>query len=457
MPAFRNPRAVLILAALTLFFLLPSVAGFYTDWLWFKEVGYEAVFSRRISVSFGVGTAVFLAAFLVLWTNITIALGSLTQPYVMFGATAQGQPVMFNRGQVRRIATVVASLAALVVALPASSQWLSFLEFQQAVPFGERDPIFGRDIGFYVFKLPVYDFARNTVLALVLLSLVMSAGIYILAGAAGLGSRGVSTSYSRARRHLALLTAALFIVMAAGAWISSWRRPWSRPAASSRARPTWTCTRACRSCASPWRCSSPERCSRCSTRSPGPLAAARRGRRCTCHLDRRGALRGGRPAVRGRAQRAGPRDAVHRTQHRRDPGGVRARSRWRSASSPATRSSTRADIDAQRARRSSNVRLWDHRPLLDTFGQIQEIRTYYDFVSVDNDRYMIDGEYRQMMLSARELNSDEPAEPHLDQRAPDLHPRLRPDPRSGQPGDARGTAGAVHQGHAAGLDRRPAA
>jgi len=53
-----------------------------------------------------------------------------------------------------------------------------------------------------------------------------------------------------------------------------------------------------------------------------------------------------------------------------------------------------------------NVRLWDHQPLLQTFAQIQEIRTYYDFVAVDNDRYLIDGKYRQVMLSARELNSD---------------------------------------------------
>ena len=52
------------------------------------------------------------------------------------------------------------------------------------------------------------------------------------------------------------------------------------------------------------------------------------------------------------------------------------------------------------------MRLWDHQPLLDTFGQIQELRTYYDFVSVDNDRYTINGELRQVMLSARELNSE---------------------------------------------------
>jgi uncharacterized protein len=53
----------------------------------------------------------------------------------------------------------------------------------------------------------------------------------------------------------------------------------------------------------------------------------------------------------------------------------------------------------------NNVRLWDQQPLLDTFSQIQEIRTYYDFKSVDNDRYHINGELRQVMLSARELSS----------------------------------------------------
>ena len=56
-------------------------------------------------------------------------------------------------------------------------------------------------------------------------------------------------------------------------------------------------------------------------------------------------------------------------------------------------------------RRSRTCPLWNDQQLLDTFGQIQEIRTYYDFASVDNDRYIIDGKYRQIMLSARELNS----------------------------------------------------
>ena len=63
-----------------------------------------------------------------------------------------------------------------------------------------------------------------------------------------------------------------------------------------------------------------------------------------------------------------------------------------------------ADIQAN-APTIDNVRLWERDPLLQTFGQLQEIRTYYDFVSVDDDRYMIDGQYRQVHLSARELNT----------------------------------------------------
>jgi uncharacterized membrane protein (UPF0182 family) len=65
---------------------------------------------------------------------------------------------------------------------------------------------------------------------------------------------------------------------------------------------------------------------------------------------------------------------------------------------------TLADIQANGAT-VDNVRLWDRDPLLQTFGQLQEIRTYYDFVSVDDDRYQIDGKYRQVLLSPRELNA----------------------------------------------------
>src|SRR6185437_5617080 len=64
---------------------------------------------------------------------------------------------------------------------------------------------------------------------------------------------------------------------------------------------------------------------------------------------------------------------------------------------------TMADIRANVAT-IDNVRLWERDLLKQTFGQLQEIRTYYDFASVTDDRYMINGRYRQVHLSARELN-----------------------------------------------------
>ena len=65
-----------------------------------------------------------------------------------------------------------------------------------------------------------------------------------------------------------------------------------------------------------------------------------------------------------------------------------------------------AETLKQNEQTMQNIRLWDHQPLLQTYGQLQIIRPYYDFVDVDNDRYWIDGEYRQVSLSPRELSSE---------------------------------------------------
>lgn len=73
-----------------------------------------------------------------------------------------------------------------------------------------------------------------------------------------------------------------------------------------------------------------------------------------------------------------------------------------------------------------NIRLWDQQPLLDTFGQIQEIRTYYEFDAVDNDRYRINGEIQQVMLSPRELLASSLPISELAQRAAYLYARFRP-------------------------------
>ena len=103
-----------------------------------------------------------------------------------------------------------------------------------------------------------------------------------------------------------------------------------------------------------------------------------------------------------------------------------------------------------------NIRLWDTRPLLATYSQLQEIRTYYKFTDIDIDRYTINGEYRQVTLSAAGALREGSAEPDLDQRAVDLYARLWRRREPGEPGDARGAPRVLGQGHPSrGLQRSP--
>ncbi|HEX2445322.1 MAG TPA: UPF0182 family protein [Vicinamibacterales bacterium] len=401
----RSLRSAAVLIGLALVFLLPSAAAFYTDWLWFTEVGYTDVFARRLRISFLTGGVVFAAAFVVLWANALVALSVLTQPYVVIASTAQGQPILFNRPQVRRAATIVATIAAIAMALPASARWLDLLEFRHAVPFGQTDPIFGRDISFYVFKLPVYDFVRGLALVAVVLSFVFSAGIYILAGAVGLGPRkGVDTS-RLARQQLSLLASTLFLIMAAGAWLdiprlligSSGTLVHGASYVDIYARLPFL-----RATLFVLIIGAVLAAYHAFSRRAWPILAA-------IALYIGVSVIGGVYAAIVQRVVVAPNEQVKElpfiehniaaTRRAFALDGVEEREL------PGDALLTRADV-ARNAETLENVRLWDHQPLLDTFGQIQEIRSYYDFVSVDNDRYIINGKYRQIMLSGRELNSD---------------------------------------------------
>ena len=243
-------------------------------------------------------------------------------------------------------------------------------------------------------------------------------------------------SSRRARRHLALLAAALFLVLALGAWLEPAARARRRRRASSRAPATPTSH----------------------ARMPAALALDGRGARrrrpgaaATALTPRNWPLPGRRRRSTSSCSLGGegyatmlqrfvvtPNEQVRETPYiehniaatRRAFALDRVEERELSGDAQLTR----ADIE-RNAATLDNVRLWDHQPLLETFGQIQEIRTYYDFVSVDNDRYEIDGQHAAGDAVGARAELGEPAEPHLGQRAPDVHARLRPDARPGEPGD----------------------
>ncbi len=396
-------RITLALIAVLLFVALPSLADLYTEWLWFGEVGYQSVFLKSLATKGVVSALAFVVGFVFLYGNLRAAVSQVHRPYVLFPGGGDLKPLVLERGHLAVLAVGVSALVALFVSGVAWSQWMLVLRYLEATPFGTADPLFGRDASFYVFTLPFFDFIRVGLLSILVLALVGSAGAYVVAGEVAIDPDGFHIG-PRARQHLLLLVAGVFGLLAWGAYLeipqllttpsgivhgASYvdvvvRLPMFRVLMAMSALAAVASAYAAFSTAN-W-----------------PVAAAVGG-----YL----LVWGGGGGAAGllqylvvtpdEQQREAPyiTHNIEATRRAFDLDAIEERD----VSGDAIL--TRDDIE-NNAETINNVRLWDHEPLLDTFGQIQEIRTYYEFASVDNDRYVVDGEYRQTMVSSRELNSD---------------------------------------------------
>ena len=398
------PRLPIVVAGVLIFLVVPSFAGFYTDWIWFQQVGFDQLFTRTLSSKLILGGAVFAIAFSVLLGGLRYALRDMTKPYLTLGGGPEVQPLVIDRKGLQLIAAGVSGLAALFMGVFASSQWMVWLQYQHATPFGEVDPLLGRDVAFYVFQLPFLDFIRNLLVSVVVLSLAGATAAYILSGAVGFEPQAGLKISRGARQHLSLLIATLLLLLAWGAALDV-PRTLLTPAgviqgasyADVEARipmlKLLVYVTLLGASLATYQAFSPKQW-------PVPLAVV-------LYI----AVSAGGTGYGALIQRI---VVTPNEQEREEPYiefNVEATRKAfaleeidaRELSGDATL--TRSDIEAN-PETINNVRLWDHGPLLDTFGQIQAIRSYYDFASVDNDRYVINGEYRQTMLSSRELNSN---------------------------------------------------
>jgi uncharacterized membrane protein (UPF0182 family) len=397
-------RYALLLTALLLFLGGPTLMRLYTDWLWFVEVGYEQVFLTMLRTQVALFVGAFVCAVAWLWLNLRQAVGSLGDVRAVF-TTREGLEITVpGRRQLRALALGAAALLSILVGLFAAGQWETWLAWRHGMPFGEVDPLLGHEVRFYVFSLPFQQLLRGLLQTLVVVTGLATGGVYLLAG--GMTSRfaGTLTLASGARRHLSLLGAVLFLLLAWGAWLQ--RAEYLVDASSPILHgASYADVHA---------------------RMPAALVAmavAVLGAGLAL-LHAFSARIWPVPAAVGLylvvtiggqgyaslLQRFGvdPNQQVRETPYivhniaatRRAFGLDQVEARPLSGEALLTQE----DI-ANNGATLENVRLWDHQPLLETFGQLQEIRTYYDFVSVDNDRYRINGELRQVMLSPRELNS----------------------------------------------------
>ena len=403
----RRPRRLAPIAALGLVvaavLLWPILSHFYVDLRWFRSLGYGSVYTTILWTKIGVGVAVGLFVGAIVLANLLIA-ARLTRGTPSLRIAGPTGNTIDIGAFAPKLAIPVSALVGLVAGLSGADHWATWLRFQHAASVGTNDPIFGQDVGFYLFELPALEAACSLGLWTLILSLLASAGMHFLGGGIRPTPRGIRADRVT-RIHVSALGALILVVLAYEAWLDAFDLLYSTTGPVSGASyadvyarlPALRVEIAAALVAAVLVAVSAtrERLVLLVLGIGAYLAVEIIGVRVYPALVHRFTV------VPNEAQKEAPfiRHNIDATRAAYGLGGVEEREL------DGEEELTRADIDANRAT-IDNIRLWDHQPLLDTFAQIQEIRTYYEFVSVDNDRYRIDGELRQTMLSPRELSAE---------------------------------------------------
>jgi len=220
-------RTILVVAAIGLFVLITSlrgIAGFYTDFLWFDSLGFEDVWQGVLGAQVALA-AIFVAAFFVVcWVNLYIA-DRLAPRFPLPGPEQEAferfRDAIGHRTGLFRAA--LALLLALVAGLGMSQEWRSWLLFVNGRDWGSTDAQFDTDIGFYVFTLPFLSSVADWAFASILIILVVTIAAHFANGGirvqpAGPGAIGPRVT-SQVKAHISVLLGVLALIRAAGYYL----------------------------------------------------------------------------------------------------------------------------------------------------------------------------------------------------------------------------------------------
>jgi uncharacterized membrane protein (UPF0182 family) len=303
---------------------------------------------------------------------------------------------------IRRFLPIVLTLIAIVSGMRASASWETVLGYANATAFGSKDPVFGFDLSAFVFLLPFWRLLHGWALALVVATTILTLAVYVLQRSLVLTTRGPRLA-AGARTHLLILGAVVLALKAVGFWLDQYELVFSPRGVVFGA--SYTDVNATLPMLKTLGVLSALAVLACVLQIGRPglrLVAGALGALAVVWVIGLGVY----PALLQRLRVAPNELAAERPyieaniRMTRQAYGL---DRIEEQEFPADES-----LDPRALGRNEltikNIRLWDYRPLLRTYAQLQEIRTYYKFVDVDNDRYTVDGEYRQLMLSPRELS-----------------------------------------------------
>jgi hypothetical protein len=401
----RRRMFKLVFVALVILFAAGGTGiTLYTDLLFFQDVGYAGVFTRVLSARFLTGLAFAAAALIFVLGNVLYANRiSFARLNVVF--LNQVKLPLHTEGlnaTVRFLGIMAAVVIAFFSGMWGSALWKDVLVFMNRMDVAVTDPVFGKDMSFYLFQLPLFQLLKGFAgFITVATFLVVGAG-YFFRGAVMPVGKGISIE-SRARYHLAVLGGLIILNAAAAFYLDQFGLLLSPTGVVFGAGYTdvharlfvlrilvvITALAAIFFTVGVWR-------GRWKfALMPAALAVAvfvagfllypvllQNLKVSPNELDLE------RPFIENNIKLTRFAYDLERIEVRPfDPGyGL-----------------TEPDV-ARNDATIKNIRLWDDSPLLKTYSQLQQIRTYYKFHDIDNDRYVIGGDYRQVMLSPRELS-----------------------------------------------------
>jgi uncharacterized membrane protein (UPF0182 family) len=390
--------------ALVILFLimLSTVTGKIVEWLWMNRLGFGTIFWRLLFIKVAMFGVASVSVLLYFWVNLAMVLRNALK------ATGDGDVIVLKEAgglaiQRAKIVTFLISwLPALIFGFIFWSQWDTYLRFHWGGAFGESDPIYGQDIGFYIFRLPFYELIQNGLTGMTFSTLLIT-----LMGYLSLGVLQPSSNLSQRRSRTAVGHLTLLLVLFVGAWAWGYYLDRFELLYSSVGvvygvgYTAYNITRICL-----WIMF---------------FASMALAIFVVTNLLRR------RPKmiligvgsyfvfyfivvtlIPGLVQKykVEPSELELETPYLKHNIEYTRKAfhldKIEVKTYPALSDVTLAQIDDHRET-IDNIRLWDWRPILQTYRQTQEIRLYYEFYEVDVGRYHLEDGYHQVMLSAREL------------------------------------------------------
>ncbi|MDO5562543.1 MAG: UPF0182 family protein [Synergistaceae bacterium] len=373
--------------------LLPWIATFLTDIYWYEAQGFASMFWRRFFARWELFAAAFVPTFIIYLLNWRYAFNS--------GAdNLSGSPIRLPH--VKWIIAAAAAFMAFTGALSVSGSWGSFLKFMHPTLFGEVDPLFGKDVSFYVFTLPFLNYIRDWLQGVLTAALIGSGVVYYMTRSFVFDGRALDLP-KNVRLHLAALSSAILAVWGVGCWLGRYELLFSPTGVVFGAGytdvhvllPAITVLTVAAFLAAAlllvnivkpmWKMSA--------VLIASLLLVGWLARSFVPGLVQQYSVKP------NEYEMEKPYLDYHLDYTRRAFGLNDVKTIAVTPEAEVTAAELRDDQETVQ-----NIHMWDYSPLLRTYKQLQAIRTYYDFNDVYIDRYDIGGRNRQVMLAVRELD-----------------------------------------------------